>query len=282
MKTKAILILFISLISFFKSVGQLNYETALFNCITIQFEEKGWNLGFAVDSLKRQLCDIGYLSDSTTIYDLLKGQSLYEEVPLTLDYYIPALDIRDNGYDAILSYCVGDNKFNIEISKYGFLVNELNKLEKKIPSEIWRVMSEVLDKNDFHHPYYELLAFMAIQTMSMDSAPDWYYNSVDTTEEKTDKLIILEATAQFVKLDGVIKAEKEIQTELINVIIKNPKNHFILVRLDGFMHNKRLQDIHSILSGSYYAARETLTVNDAEIRHFELLEAIPYRYRINY
>lgn len=261
-----------------KGFSQYESETELYECIEQSFYQKGWNLKLSLDSLENQFYEIGYLSDTVGIYDLFRYQSIEGEVPLIIDKYITALDMRINKYKIMLKSCL-DNGRNIEDSKYQKLSNRLNQIEWKVPSEIWKVMEDVLDKEDFNHPYYRFTALMTLQNWSLDSPPNWYEYNVDTIEVINDTVIVIEGTAKFMGINGINLSDEEIRSVLLNFLLKYPKDHFIVIRLEEHLHNKRVNEIHSIISSSYYNARVSLTSNNPSIKHFEFLNSIPLKYR---
>lgn len=274
-----ILCILITLLFSINGFSQHKYETELYECIEQSFHQKGWDLKPSLDSLESQYYDIGYLSDSMGIYDLFRYQSIEGEVPLTIDKYITALDMRINNYEIMLKSCL-DNVINIEDSKYQKLSNRLNKIERKAPSEIWKVMEDFLDEEDFKHPYYRFTALMTLQNWSIDSPPNWYEYNVDTLKVINDTIIVIEVTAEHMSIDGTRISEEEIRSELLNFLLKYPKDHFITIRLSEHMHNKRVNDIYSIISSSYYLARDSLTSSNRSIKHFEFLNSVPYKYRV--
>ena len=274
-----LLFIFCILLTSIKGFSQYEFETELYECIERSFHQKEWDLKLSLDSLENQLYEIGYLSDSVGIYDLLKYQALEGEVPLIIDKYITALDMRINNYEIMLKSCLLNIR-NIEFSKYQKLSNKLNQIERKVPSEIWNVMEQVLEKKDFKHPYYRFTALMTLQNWSLDSPPDWYEYNVDTLEVIDDSVIVIEATAKYMRINGINISEEEIRSKLLDFLLKYPEDHFIIIRLEGHMHNKRLNDVYSIISSSYNYARESLTSSNRTINHIEFLNSVPYKYRI--
>lgn len=170
MDVKLILSITFSLSLLLESFCQYEYEDELYKCIKSELATKGRDLEKGLDLFEKQLIEIGYLSEATSLYDAFRIQSHCSSPPLIIKKYIDEIDVRVNRYFEIRTYCYEqDNKYKKE-SKYAKMLKKMeSRTDEMYADDIWKLIHTVLEEKDYQHPFYRMKALVTLHSWSIDA-----------------------------------------------------------------------------------------------------------------
>lgn len=150
------------------SFSQYQFESELYDCIKLELNKNGFDLDKGLQSFEKQLYEIGYLSDTISIYDALKIQA-HCDLPLPIKGYVKEIDVRTNEFLKIRTACFSRESAEKRSSKYFKLVSFLESSKPEINARsVWSAIVSVLDRRDFQHPFYRMVALVTLHSWSLD------------------------------------------------------------------------------------------------------------------
>lgn len=140
----------------------------MYECIKDKLREKGHNLEEGLNLFEAQLKEIGYLSDSNSLYLLFKKQAKCES-PLMIKNYIDDIDVRINHFFEVQNSCYIDSNSEKENSKYFKVIEKLKAAgQVKNPWKLWETIHSEIDEQDYDHPFYRMNALVTLHSWSLD------------------------------------------------------------------------------------------------------------------